>query len=70
MLAAQSCPALCDPMDSSLPGSSVHGMLQARILEWFAMPFSEVLYIMRYIYIYVSPNLPVIPPLHMIFVFS
>ena len=35
--AAQSCPALCDPMDCSLPGSSVHGILQARILEWVAI---------------------------------
>ena len=34
----QSCPTLCDPMDYSLPGSSVHGILQARILEWVAMP--------------------------------
>ena len=34
----QSCPILCDPMDCSLPGSSVHGTSQARILEWFAMP--------------------------------
>ena len=34
---AQSCPTLCDPMDSSLPGSSVHGVLQARILEWVAI---------------------------------
>ena len=34
----QSCPTLCDPMDCSLPGSSVHGILQARTLEWFAMP--------------------------------
>ena len=33
----QSCPALCDPIDYSLPGSSVHGILQARILEWVAM---------------------------------
>ena len=33
-LAAQLCPALCDPMDCSPPGSSVHGILQARILEW------------------------------------
>ena len=33
-LIAKSCPALCDPMDCSLPGSSVHGILQARILEW------------------------------------
>ena len=31
----------CDPMDSSLPGSSVHGILQARILEWVAIPFSR-----------------------------
>ena len=36
----QSYPTLCDPMDRSLPGSSVHGILQARILEWTAMPFS------------------------------
>ena len=33
----QWCPTLCDPMDCSLPGSSVHGILQARILEWVAM---------------------------------
>ena len=32
---------LCNPMDNSLPGSSVHGILQARILEWAAMPFSR-----------------------------
>ena len=37
----QSCPSLCDPMDHSLPGSSVHGILQARILEWAAMPSSR-----------------------------
>ena len=37
----QSCPALCDPMDCSLPGSSVHGILQARILEWVALPSSR-----------------------------
>ena len=40
-LFAQSCPAVCDPMDSSPPGSSVHGILQARILEWVSMPFSR-----------------------------
>ena len=34
---AQSCPTLCDPMDCSPPGSSVHGILQARILEWVAI---------------------------------
>ena len=38
---AQSCPTLCDPVDCSLPGSSVHGILQARILEWVADPFSR-----------------------------
>ena len=36
---SRSCPTLCDPMDCSLPGSSVHGILQARILEWVAIPF-------------------------------
>ena len=39
-LVAQSCPALCDPMDCSLPGSSVHGIIQAGILEWVAIAFS------------------------------
>ena len=38
---AQSCLTLCNPMDCSLPGSSVHGILQARILEWVAMPSSR-----------------------------
>ena len=41
VLVAQSCPTLCNPMDYSLPGSSVHGILQARILEWVAIPFSR-----------------------------
>ena len=41
VLITQLCPSLCDPMDYSLPGSSVHGILQARILEWVAMPFSS-----------------------------
>ena len=36
----QSCSTLCDPMDSSPPGSSVHGILHARILEWAAISFS------------------------------
>ena len=40
MLVAQSCPTLCDPMDCNLPGSSVHEILQARILEWVAISFS------------------------------
>ena len=39
--ALQSCPALCDPMDCSPPGSSIHGILQSRILEWVAMPSSR-----------------------------
>ena len=38
---AQSCATVCDPMDCSLPSSSVHGILQARILEWVASPFSR-----------------------------
>ena len=38
---AKSCLSLCDPMDCSLPGSFVHGILQARILEWVAMPSSR-----------------------------
>ena len=36
----QSCPTLCDPVDCSLPGSSVHGIFQARVLEWGAIAFS------------------------------
>ena len=38
---AQSCPTLCNPMDCSPPGSSAHGILQARILEWLAISFSR-----------------------------
>ena len=41
MLFAQLCLTLCDPIDCSLPGPSVHGILQARILEWVAIPFSR-----------------------------
>ena len=40
-LVAQSCPTLCYSVDCSLPGSSARGILQARILEWVAMPFSR-----------------------------
>ena len=39
--ASQSCPTLSDPMNCSLPGSSVYGILQARVLEWGAIAFSE-----------------------------
>ena len=41
VLVAQPCPTLCDPMDCSPSGSSVHGILQARTLEWVAIPFSR-----------------------------
>src|SRR5574341_883409 len=39
---AQSCPTLSDPMDCSLPGSSVHEIFQARVLEWGAIAFSHI----------------------------
>ena len=39
---AQLCPTLCDPMDCSLPGSSIHGIFQARVLAWVAISFSRV----------------------------
>ena len=39
---AQSCLTLSDPMDCSLPGSSVHGIFQARVLEWAAIAFSKL----------------------------
>ena len=38
----QSCPTLSDPIDYSLPGSSVHGIFQARVLEWGAIAFSKI----------------------------
>ena len=46
---AQLCPTLSDPMDFSLPGSSVHGIFQARVLEWGAIAFSK-LYVISSIY--------------------
>ena len=45
---SQSCPTLSDPIDCSLPGSSVHGIFQARVLEWGAIAFSDTQY--RHIY--------------------
>ena len=44
VLVAQSCLTLCDPMDYSPPGSSVHGILQARVLEWVAISFSRKIF--------------------------
>ena len=41
---AQSCLTLSNPMDCSLPGSSVHGIVQARVLEWGAIAFSVIVY--------------------------
>jgi len=41
----QSCPTLYDPMDCNLPGSSVHGIVQAKILEWIAMPSSRGIFL-------------------------
>ena len=46
----QSCPALRDPMDCSLPGSSAHGIFQARVLEWVAVAFSKLLVPTSYLF--------------------
>ena len=51
---AQSCLTPKDPMDCSLPGSSVHGIFQARVLEWGAIAFSELA-----LYLSLIPDLPV-----------
>ena len=70
-LVAQSCTTLCNPMDCSPPGSSIHGILQARILEWVAMPCSRLfLYIQPQIRcnsqfslaIFGGPNLTIVKP--------
>ena len=47
---AQSCPTLSDPMDCSLIGSSVHGIFQARVLEWGAIAFSDIYNIVYIVY--------------------
>ena len=49
-LVAQLCPTLCDPMDCGPPGSSVHGILQARILEWVARSFIQQTAIFRHLF--------------------
>ena len=61
---AQLCPTLSDPMDCSLPGSSIHGIFQARVLEWGAIAFSGFcVYIFIYdvcvcVYIYIYMGFP------------
>ena len=52
---AQSCPTLSDPMDCSLPGSSVHGILQARVLELGAIAFSVNLAKLRFVGQFTEP---------------
>ena len=49
---AQSCPTLSDPMDCSPPGSSVHGIFQARVLEWSAIAFSNFVGIFTILWVY------------------
>ena len=56
ILVAQACLTPCDPMDCSLPSSSVHGIFQARILEWVAMPFSQGSSHPREFALYVAEN--------------
>ena len=51
----QSCPTLCDPMDGSLSGSTVHGIFQARILEWAAISLVSLgIYIPKYFILFVA----------------
>ena len=45
VLVTQSCPTLCDPKDCSPPGSSIHGILQARILEWTASSLAQRIFL-------------------------
>ena len=65
---AQSCPTLSDPMDCSLPGSSIHGIFQARVLEWGAIAFSiQGLYVINIpMKLYYSLNMTcMFPVLHL-----
>ena len=54
---AQSCPTLSDPMDCSPPGSSIHGIFQARVLEWGAIAFSGYIHC-QCLYLCGGPQLP------------
>ena len=65
----QSCPTLCDPMNCSLPGSSVHSILQARLLEWVAMPSSRGIFLTQgsnphllCLLHWQADSLPLVPP--------
>ena len=60
----QSCPTLSDPMDCSLPGSSVHGIFQARVLEWVAIAFST-----RLCYYFIILTFILISLVHVKFIF-
>ena len=53
---AQSCPTLSDPMDCSLPGSSIHGIFQARVVEWGAIAFSIYILLIAVITFTRSPS--------------
>ena len=68
---AQLCPTLRNPMDCSLPGSSVHGIFQARVLEWGAIknsniPFTQIPRLLAFDHVYYHflsfPLLPLLPP--------
>ena len=60
--AAQSCPTLSDPMDCSLPSSSIHGIFQARVLEWGAIAFfsANVLYLFLFSWDFYNDNVSVL----------
>ena len=58
---AQSCPTLSDPMDCSPPGSYVHGIFQARVLEWGAIAFSEnIIQVELKLQHFIYPNLVIV----------
>ena len=67
---AQSFPTLSDPMDCSPPGSSVHGIFQARVLEWVAIAFSNLLYICTLKYMYLSLDAQLVFFLELLVLFS
>ena len=58
----QSCPTLRNPVDCSLPGSSIHGIFQARVLEWGAIAFSEFCHYLSLFHHYYGLNVFVPPP--------